>query len=698
MRFPPQFLDELRARLPVSEVVGRRVKLRKAGREWKGLSPFNKEKTPSFFVNDQKAMWFDFSSGKNGNIFDFVMQTEGVSFPEAVERLAGQAGVPLPVMTPEAQAREEHRKSLHDVIELAAKFFEATLASRLGARGRGYLADRGIDAATQLKFRLGYAPHEQYALKEHLGAAKIPVEDMVEAGLLVAGDDIPVPYDRFRDRVMFPIADWRDRVIAFGGRALEKDVPAKYLNSPETPLFHKGATLYNIAAARKAAHAAGAAARLVAVEGYIDVIAMVTAGFEATVAPLGTALTADQLALMWRMADEPILCFDGDSAGRRAAYRALDVALPLIKPGKTLKLAALPDGQDPDDLVRSGGREAVEDVLAAARPLAEMLWARETEDGPFETPERRAALEARLLDVTSAIGDETVRRYYRQDFAARLRRLFAPAESGPRRRNFRDKGFGERGFGGKGFGEKGLRGKGFGQTGRGGLRSQPSHAFDRDEPYMAASAQLAASPLHRGHRAAIPRREALILQTALNHPWLLHDRLEELAETEFRHADTGKLKAALIDVVAHSFAPEAIDERESAAGHAIGQTAGTGHIFGRDGEADRAELLAELGRRGFADLIGRIARTITTMSVWGAQPQTAPADVLLTWTQLIALHRQWQTLTRELKEAELALGGDNTEANYARLRDVKARLASIDGTEALIEGFGAPSGRLARSF
>ena len=341
MRFSPQFLDELRARLPVSEVVGRRVKLRKAGREWKGLSPFNKEKTPSFFVNDQKAMWFDFSSGKNGNIFDFVMATEGVSFPEAVERLAGQAGVPLPVMTREAAEHEERRKTLHDIVELAAKFFEANLASRSGARGRGYFADRGITAATQLKFRLGYAGGEQYALKEHLGALKISADDMVEAGLLVAGEDIAVPYDRFRDRVMFPISDWRGRVVAFGGRALDKDVPAKYLNSPETPLFHKGATLYNIAAARTAAHNAGKsgeenfASRVIAVEGYIDAIAMVTAGYEATVAPLGTALTADQLALMWRMADEPILCFDGDDAGRRAAYRALDLALPLIKPGKS---------------------------------------------------------------------------------------------------------------------------------------------------------------------------------------------------------------------------------------------------------------------------------------------------------------------------------------------------------------------------
>src|SRR6266536_3871827 len=285
MRFTPQFLDELRARLPVSEIVGRRVKLRKAGREWKGLSPFNKEKTPSFFVNDQKMAWFDFSSGKNGTIFDFIMLTEGVSFPEAVERLAAQAGIPLPRVSPKEDAREERRKTLNDIVELAAKFFEDTLASRAGAKARGYLADRGLDPATQLKFRLGYAPAERFALKEHLGSQGISTEDMIEAGLLVAGDDIPVPYDRFRDRVMFPITDLRCRVIAFGGRAREKDTPAKYLNSPETPLFHKGATLYNAAAARAAAHKGAA---VIVVEVYVDVIATVNAGYEATVAPLGT--------------------------------------------------------------------------------------------------------------------------------------------------------------------------------------------------------------------------------------------------------------------------------------------------------------------------------------------------------------------------------------------------------------------------
>src|ERR1700728_26038 len=442
MRFTPQFLDELRARLPGSEVVGRRVKLRKAGREWRGLSPFNKEKNPSFFVNDQKGMWFDFSSQKNGNIFDFVMQTEGVSFPEAVERLAGIAGVPLPVMTREAQAQEERRKTLHDIVELAAKFFEANLASRSGARGRGYFADRGIPSATQVKFRLGYAVPDQYALKEHLGAQKIPVEDMIEAGLLVGGEDIAVPYDRFRDRVMFPIADWRGRVIAFGGRALEKDVSAKYLNSPETPLFHKGDNLYNLAPARLATHNG---APLVVVEGYVDVIAMVGAGFPGSVAPLGTALTENQLALLWKMADEPILCFDGDRAGQKAAWRAADLALPHLAPGKSLRFALLPEGQDPDDLARAGGRAAIDDVIAVSRGLADMIWSREIEGGNFATPERRAALEKRIGEISNGIGDEVVRRYYRQDLAQRLGRMFAPEVTrGPY-------GGGRQGFGNQGL-------------------------------------------------------------------------------------------------------------------------------------------------------------------------------------------------------------------------------------------------------
>src|SRR6478736_4716577 len=423
MRFPPSFIDEVKARLPISEVVGRRVKLKRAGREFKGLSPFQQEKTPSFTVNDQKQFYHDFSTGKHGNIFDFVMETEGVSFPEAVERLASMAGMPVPAATPDAERHEQRRKTLHDVMELAAKFFADTLTSRNGAKARGYLGDRGISPSVQLQFRIGYAPSDRFALKEHLGAQNIPVEDMVEAGLLYSGDDIPVPYDRFRDRVMFPITDLRGRVIAFGGRALEKDVSAKYLNSPETTLFHKGDNLYNLAAARLAAHNGSA---LVVVEGYIDVIAMVGAGFPASVAPLGTALTESQLGLLWKMADEPILCFDGDKAGQKAAWRAADMALPNLKPGKSLRFALLPEGQDPDDLARSGGRGAIEEVIAAARGLADVLWSREIEGGSFATPERRAALEARIGELANGIRDEVVRRYYRQDLAERLQRTFAP--------------------------------------------------------------------------------------------------------------------------------------------------------------------------------------------------------------------------------------------------------------------------------
>ena len=423
MRFTPQFLEELRARLPVSEVVGRRVKLKRAGREWKGLSPFQQEKTPSFTVNDQKGFYHDFSTQKHGDIVSFVMETEGVSFIEAVERLASMAGLPLPAVTPDAARQEQRRRTLYDVMDAAAKFFADNLATRVGAKARGYLADRGIDAPTQLKFKMGYASAERFALKEHLGKQGISVEDMVETGLLIGGEDIPLPYDRFRDRVMFPITDFRGRIIAFGGRALDKDAPAKYLNSPETPLFHKGDNLYNIATARQAAHDG---APIVAVEGYVDVIAMVGVGYTGTVAPLGTALTENQLALLWKMSDEPILCFDGDKAGQRAAWRAAELALPQLKPGKSLRFAMLPEGQDPDDLARSGGRAAIEEVIGAARPLADIVGAHEVEGGSFGTPERRAALEARIGEIAGVIRDETVRKYYRQDLVQRLQRMFAP--------------------------------------------------------------------------------------------------------------------------------------------------------------------------------------------------------------------------------------------------------------------------------
>ncbi len=429
MRFSPSLLDEIKARLPVSQVVGRRVRLVKTGKEWKGLSPFNAEKTPSFFVNDQKQAWFDFSSGKNGNIFDFVIESEGVPFPEAVERLAAEAGVPLPARSADAERQEKKRAGLVEVAEMACAYFETVLKGPQGRIAREYLAQRRLTEAARAEFRVGYATAERHALRDHLAGKGVDVATMVEAGLLVSGPDIPVAYDRFRNRVMFPIQDLRARVVAFGGRTLDPEVSAKYLNSPETQLFHKGSLLFNQHRARKAAHEKG---RVIAVEGYMDVIAMSEAGFAETVAPLGTALTEEQMALLWRMADEPILCFDGDKAGQRAAFRAVDLALSGLSPGKSVRFAFLPEGQDPDDLVRGAGAGAVEGVLEMARPLSDVLWVREIAAAPFDTPERRAALERRLREAVARVGDTLARRHYEADIAERLQKI-APGARSPGR-------------------------------------------------------------------------------------------------------------------------------------------------------------------------------------------------------------------------------------------------------------------------
>ncbi len=636
MRFPPSFLDEIRARLPVSEVVRRRVALKKAGREWKGLSPFNQEKTPSFTVNDQKGFYHCFSSGKHGDQFGFVMETEGLTFPEAVEKLAGIAGVPMPVASPDMEKKEARRRTLHDVMELAAKFFEESLQTRIGARARGYLNDRGITPEIQSRFRMGYASAERFALKEYLGGKGVSVEDMVEAGLLIHGDDIPVPYDRFRERVMFPIADFRNRIVGFGGRALSPDAPAKYLNSPETTLFHKGNLLYNGANARAATQKGQP---LIVVEGYVDAIAMAVAGFEGAVAPLGTALTEEQLGLCWRMVDEPILCFDGDNAGKRAAYRAVELALPFIAPGKSLRFAALPEGKDPDDLIRASGSEAMQEVLNGARALSEMLWLREVENARVDTPEQRAALEKRIGELLAQIADETVRRYYREDFRGRLSRLFAPEQQrmAPRReaREFRPR-----------------------QPGR----PLPPRIYGGTR-----SSRLAESPILRGHHAAVAPREALILLAVLSHPWLLADHAEEFAELELVHGDALALRKAILEAAA------------------------------RGDISEPAALTEMLEGAGAAPIRTRMERAISHQADWEIRPDSAPGDVLAWWHQIVSLHRRKRTLSRELREAERALGAEPTEANLARLQDVQERLAVLDGTEALIEGFGAQSGRPART-
>ena len=626
MKFPPSILEEIKARLPVSAVVGKRVRLAKAGREWKGLSPFNAEKTPSFFVNDQKASFFDFSSGKNGDIFKFVMETEGLSFPEAVEKLAAEAGVALPKVTHEAQIQEERRKGLHEVVELAAQFFEAELTSERGAGARRYLAGRGLEGEARKRFRIGYGPDSRFALRDHLAGKDVSSELMMEAGLLVHGEEIAVPYDRFRDRIMFPIHDARGRVVAFGGRALSSEVSAKYLNSPETPLFHKGRLLFNHHNARKAAHDSG---RVVVVEGYVDVIAMTMAGIAHAVAPLGTALTEDQIGLLWRMADEPVLCLDGDKAGRKAASRAIDLALPLLEPGKSLSFALLPDGQDPDDLARSGGAAALGTVLDAARPLVDMLWTREVEAAPLDTPERRAAFERRLKDALAQIRDEVTRRHYRQEIDQRLGQMFAAAA--PAR-----------------F-ERGRQGRGAFPARGGGNWNQPGRPLGP----LKASSQLSQSRI-MVQGAGEDAREAFILLALASHPDLIARCVDEIAELALLGPSAERFRQALLDAAL-------------------------------DGELEEDVLANRLAQPRVRDAHGALMAVTGPAEKRKLAQGADPESVFDSIRQAVVLHQRARTLNSELKAAERALADEATEANFAWIKDVKARLDTLEGIEALSE-------------
>jgi len=427
MSLSPQFLDELRARTLLSALVGKSVKLQKAGREFRACCPFHNEKSPSFYVNDEKGFYHCFGCGAHGDAIRWMTDQRGLAFMDAVKELAAGAGMEVPAADPRARAKQEQSLGLIEAMAAAARWFEEQLAGVEGAHARDYLARRGIGEAQRKAFGIGYAPDSRGKLKAALD--RFGNDMLVEAGLLIKVDD-KEPYDRFRGRLMIPIRDQRGRVIAFGGRILGDGEP-KYLNSPDTPLFDKGRTLFNLDRASPASRKAG---RLVVVEGYMDVIALDRAGVGEAVAPLGTALTEGQLERMWRMAELPILCFDGDGAGQKAAIRAAHRALPLIAPGRSLRFVTLPSGQDPDDLVRAGGRGAVEALLENPEPLVDRLWKHELAAQPLDTPEARAGLRRRLADIVGAIGDATVREQYGHEFRRRFDELFArrPAAAQPR--------------------------------------------------------------------------------------------------------------------------------------------------------------------------------------------------------------------------------------------------------------------------
>ena len=650
MRFPPSFLDEIRNRLPISEVVGASVtfdkrKTNAARGDFWACCPFHGEKSPSFHCENRKGRYHCFGCGVSGDHFRFLVEHGGLSFPEAVERLAAQAGIALPVMSVHEREHEQKRASLYEVMELAAGWFEAQLQSAAGAKARSYLRDRGLSGSTQQTFRLGYAPESRNGLKEFLANKGVGKEQMEACGLVRHGPDIPVSYDWFRDRVMFPIPDSRGQVIAFGGRALRVDVPAKYMNSPETELFHKSNVLYNFARARQPAHAKS---QVIAAEGYMDVIALHQAGFENVVAPLGTALSENQMELLWRMSAMPVLCFDGDQAGLKAAWRAADLALSGLKTGRTVRFALLPEGKDPDDLIRDNGAAAFSGVLDEAIGLADMIWQRETATQTFDTPERRAELEARLREVVGLVRDENVRRHYAQDMADRLAAFF-----------------------GNSRGAAGIA--------RGGSRRQPGERGVRDGSakqgnagrVVASTSLLNSSMVKRGS-SRMPLREAALVVGVVHHPAILANWFDEFAALSLSSTVARKVHGAIVDM--------------------------TAQWDGNEPWPDTGKLHEWLVNQGHGPALDQMDALLSANRIWQALGDAAFEDGLDGWRQAHLLHLRAHTLSMELKAAEGALANDDSEENFARLVEIRNELEKEAGTEALIEGFGLSSGRPSRSF
>ncbi|WP_444430280.1 DNA primase [Rhodobacter capsulatus] len=432
MSLPPGFLDELRNRLPLSQVVGRKViwdprKSNRAKGDFWAPCPFHTEKSASFHVDDRKGFYYCFGCHAKGDAVSFVKETENVGFVEAVEILAREAGMVMPARDPQAAQKADRRTELVRVMEEAVKYFRLQLNTQAGAAARDYLARRRLGASALERFEIGFAPDSRNGLFQALTGKGIAPDLIVDAGLCIRPDEGGTPYDRFRGRIIFPIRDARGRAISLGGRAMDPNARAKYLNGPETELFDKGRNLYNLGPAREAC---GKGKPLIVAEGYVDVIALVEAGFTGAVAPLGTAITEDQLKLMWRIADEPVIALDGDAAGLRAGLRLVDLALPLLEAGKALRFAILPGGQDPDDLIKAEGREAMERVLASAKPMVDLLWQRETEGKVFDSPERKAALDKSLRAALKKIADPSIRTHYGEDIKRLREELFGLSRGG----------------------------------------------------------------------------------------------------------------------------------------------------------------------------------------------------------------------------------------------------------------------------
>jgi len=508
MSLPPGFLDELRTRLSLSQVVGRKVMwdTRKSnqgkGDMW-APCPFHQEKSASFHVDDRKGFYYCFGCHAKGDAISFVRETENVGFMEAVEILAGEAGLQMPARDPQAQAKSDRRSQLSEVMQLAVQYYRLQLKTGAAAEARAYLEKRGLAEDALDRWQIGFAPDAWQGLWDHLRGKSVAEDLIMGAGLAKPSSKGGNPYDTFRGRIMFPIGDARDRPIAFGGRAMDPNDNAKYLNSPETDLFDKGRSLFNQSRAREAA---GKGQTLIVAEGYMDVIALSVAGFGATVAPLGTAVTEHQLQLLWRIDNEPVIALDGDQAGLRAALRVVDLALPQLEAGQSLRFAIMPEGQDPDDVIRSGGADAMRALLQDARPMVQLLWQRETEGRVFDSPERKAALDKDLRAAIAKIKDPSIRGHYGEEIKRLRWELFRPARTEQPRGTWK------------------------------GRNTGPSfQPVTKNSALVKSSAQFTEE-----------LREAVILATLIIHPGLMADFEAALERTEFMSGDHRRLQMALL--------------------------------------------------------------------------------------------------------------------------------------------------------
>lgn len=621
--FPPAFLDELRERLTLSEFIGKRIRLTRAGREFKGCCPFHNEKTPSFYVNDDKKFFHCFGCGAHGDVIGFTMRNDGLSFPEAIESLAPQAGLSIPKDTPIEREQFDRQKKLLQLLERATVFFEDQLREPAGREGRAYFQKRGLSDEAQRRFRLGYAPSDAQALIRSLQGQGFSLRDMLDVGLIKKAEDRPDHYSFFRNRVMFPVCDRRGQPIAFGGRVIGDGEP-KYLNSPDHVLFHKGKLLYGLSRARAAIQQGQP---LIVVEGYMDVIALAEAGYIGAVAPLGTALTEDQLTLLWKLLPQPdardptrdyspILCFDGDNAGLRAAARGVERALPLLTPSQTARVAYLPAGEDPDSLLRTAGRTAIQNILDQAKPMVEVIWDLALAGRRMQTPEERATAQRALRQKVATIRDETLRTLYQDEIEKRLAALFNWNKGSEQRST---------------------------QANRkpGGRPNQPNRAV---------SAPL--SLPRRQPLGGLRLREKVLLAIMVNHPSLFNEFGDDLGTISFSSPDLETLRQQLISLFA-------TDSHETLDAEALYRHFSVGDA-------------ANGGAHGLADVLSEA----TYMHAGFARPNRPLEQARQGWKSIWNKYLQGQ-LQADLQAANRLWHEDPSDANLTRLMSLRQQMESL---------------------